>query len=76
MSALIDRLEKFLPRKKIGTFGKDGLLKNSLPYYVLAFLTFSGLTMKNLNPFPYIAIVYALFPILDEVFSLDERNPD
>jgi hypothetical protein len=29
----------------------------------------------SLKPFVFIAIVYAVFPFLDEFFSLDERNP-
>jgi hypothetical protein len=51
-------------------------MKTSLPYYLLAILALAGLPFKLPNPFPFIAIVYAGFPILDEIFSLDERNPD
>jgi len=42
---------------------------------MLSLITLSGLMLKNPNPFPFIAIVYAAIPILDEVFILDERNP-
>jgi hypothetical protein len=54
-----------LPRNKIDVFGKDGLLTHSLPYYVLALLTFLGLCLDQPNPWPFIAIVYAGFPLLD-----------
>jgi hypothetical protein len=38
-------------------------------------LTGLGLFSKAINPFIFISLVYSLFPILDEIFSLDTRNP-
>jgi hypothetical protein len=29
----------------------------------------------NANPYIFVAIIYAFFPLLDEIFSLDGRNP-
>jgi hypothetical protein len=75
MNALISKLERNLPRKKIDIFGEGSLMKTSVPYYFLALLTATGFMMETPNPFAFIAIVYSALPILDEVFSLDERNP-
>jgi hypothetical protein len=41
----------------------------------LTLLPLAGVTVDNPNPYPFIVIVYAIFPLLDEFFSLDERNP-
>lgn len=76
MQVLVSRIERMLPRKRLDIFGKDSLMKTSLPYYIIAIMTVVGLPIKLPNPFPFIAIIYAGFPILDEIFSLDERNPD
>jgi alkane 1-monooxygenase len=38
-------------------------------------LSFSEPGNESFKPFIFISIVYALFPVLDELFSLDERNP-
>ena len=65
MNRLLVHLEKVLPRNKVDIFGKDSLIMSSLPYYTLALLALSGFLLKRPNPFPYIAIVYCLFPILD-----------
>lgn len=68
-------LERWLPRKKLDIFGKDSLLKTSLPYYLLTVLPMLNLFNLSPNPYVFIAITYAVFPLLDEIFSLDERNP-
>ena len=65
MNWIIGELEKRLPRNKIDIFGKDSLLKTCLPYYILAIISASGFLLKNPNPFPYIALIYSIFPILD-----------
>jgi len=57
-------------------FGKDSLMKTSLPYYLLAVLSLLGLLLDDADPFPFIVLIYAGFPIIDEIFSFDERNPD
>ncbi len=75
MSQLIDMIEKALPSKKLDIFGKNSLLNSTIPYYLLALLSLSGLLFERPNPYPFIVIIYAIFPLLDEFFSLDERNP-
>jgi hypothetical protein len=68
-------IEKALPSKKLDIFGKNSLLNSTIPYYLLALLSLSGLLFERPNPYPFIVIIYAIFPLLDEFFSLDERNP-
>lgn len=76
---MIAKLEQCLPRRRIDLFGKNSLIMSSLPYYTLSLLSmislFSTWSSYSKIAFVLIAVVYALFPILDEVFSLDERNP-
>lgn len=75
MTQVIDRLEKWLPRKRLDIFGKDSLMKSSWPYYLLTLIPFIGFISDHPNPYIFIAMTYAGFPILDEIFSLDSRNP-
>jgi alkane 1-monooxygenase len=72
---LIQRLEQRLPRSKLDVFGRDSLLKTSIPYYILTLLPALGLFVERPNPYIFIAISYAAFPLLDELFSFDSRNP-
>lgn len=76
MSQLAYNLVKWLPNKKLDIFGKDSLLMTSIPYYILALTMGAGLLLEDPNPFLFIAIIYAVFPLLDEMFSLDSRNPN
>ncbi len=75
MSQLMERLESLLPNRKLDIFGKDSLLHSTAPYYLLTILPAAGLIGDKPNPYLFIAIIYAVFPLLDEIFSLDERNP-
>jgi apolipoprotein N-acyltransferase len=75
MSQIIERLESILPKKKLDIFGKNSLLHSTIPYYLLALLPAAGIAASNPNPYIFVAIIYALFPLLDEIFSLDGRNP-
>lgn len=50
-------------------------MMSSLPYYTLALLVSFGLFKGDADPFLLIAIVYSAFPVLDELFAYDERNP-
>jgi|688.fasta_scaffold1098265_2 hypothetical protein len=75
MSQIIERLESILPKKKLDIFGQNSLIHSTIPYYLLALLLAAGIASSNPNPYIFIAIIYALFPLLDEIFSLDERNP-
>lgn len=72
---MISKLEQWLPRRKIEIFGKESLMMTSLPYYTMAVLSAISLlstwTTYIKIVFILIAVVYALFPILDEFFSLD-----
>jgi len=43
MNGILSTLEKILPRNKINVFGKDSLMKSSIPYYMLTVITLSGL---------------------------------
>ena len=76
---MISKLEQWLPRRRLHIFGKDSLIMSSLPYYTLALLTsiglFSNFKQNTSLGFILMAVAYALFPIFDELFSLDERNP-
>jgi hypothetical protein len=65
-----------LPRKRIDIFGKDSLLKSSLPYYMLTVIPAIVLVMDRPNPFILIAFAYAGLSLLDEVFAFDTRNPN
>jgi len=75
MSQIIERIEKILPSKRLDIFGKNSLLNSTIPYYLLTLLPLSAIMAEKPNPYPFIVIVYAVFPLLDEFFSLDERNP-
>jgi len=75
MPRIIAILEKWLPRNKFDVFGKESLLKTSIPYYILTLLATIGFFIEKPNPYLFIAISYSLFPILDEIFSFDSRNP-
>lgn len=68
-------LEARLPHKKIDIFGKDSLLKSSLPYYMLTIIPAIVLTLDRPNPYVLIAFAYAGLALLDEVFAFDHRNP-
>jgi hypothetical protein len=75
MDLLAEKINSILPTKKIGIFGKDQLLKNTFPYYLLAFLCTISLFKSGENIFMFIFIVYTVLPLLDEFLSYDLRNP-
>ena len=64
--------------KKIHIFNDDKLMNSSIPYYIIALLTTSGFADKDHLPSPFVilALVYVGLPLLDEIFSLDLRNPN
>ena len=77
MENFVTAIDRLLPRKKIDIFGKDSWLKTSLPYYLLPALILRFIIGSMADEsFGMIAIIYAALPILDEIFSLDERNPN
>lgn len=65
MEIIADRLEQILPRKKIDIFGKNQLMHNTLPYYLLAFLVNFGHIGTNDKIFFFIFVVYTVLPMLD-----------
>ncbi len=73
---IISALERLLPRKKINIDKNGYIMKSSLPYYLLALITFMGIFIMGGNPFLFIVIIYAILPLLDQVISLDWRNPN
>lgn len=64
------------PEKKISISGKDQLLHNTFPYYLLASLMMIALVKGIDSGFFLIFVAYTLLPLCDEFFSLDLRNPD
>lgn len=68
---------RLLPSNKIDVFGKDSLLNSTFPYYLLPLITLfvGAIHIKTQNSFLILFILYAFIPLLDEFFSLDERNP-
>lgn len=68
---------RLLPSNKMDLFGKNSLLDSALPYYMLPLITIcaGAIHLKTQNSFIILFILYAFVPLLDEFFSLDERNP-
>jgi len=62
---IISALERLLPRKKINIDKNGYIMKSSLPYYLLALITFMGIFIMGGNPFLFIVIIYAILPLLD-----------
>ena len=75
MSFVTNALLKLMPERMLDIFGKDDLLKTSLPYYsffglmIMVYLTFFT------QPWFSVALIYAMLPFLDDVFTRDYRNP-
>lgn len=76
MEIISEKVEALLPKKKLDIFGKDSLLHNTFPYYLLPFLIIAGHFGTNQNVFLFIFIVYTVLPLLDEFLSFDFRNPN
>ena len=76
MEILSNKVIGLLPKNKIHIFGKDGLMNNTIPYYLLAFLMLLASTGSIDVGFFFIFLIYTILPFLDEIFSLDLRNPD
>lgn len=47
----------------------------SFPYYLLALIIISGIFTMEKHAFVFIVIIYSILPVLDEVLSMDWRNP-
>jgi len=68
-------VERLLPTNKIDAFGKDGLLMNSAPYYLLAFIISIAIALIWNHAWTLMVIIYAILPLFDEIFTQDTRNP-
>jgi hypothetical protein len=64
-----------LPEKRIHIFGSNDILMTSLPYYTLFLIIFLCRNAIFSEPWFLVALIYAIVPLLDEVFARDYRNP-
>ena len=60
---------------RVDIFGEQDLTMHVLPYYLLPFVIFIGSFLLIDYPWFIIVIVYTLLPLMDEIFSLDTKNP-
>ena len=72
---VLDSIEGTLPGKKIDCFGKEGLLMNSWPYLLLPLIIFISTQVVWDNAWVIMIIIYAILPLVDELFSQDKVNP-
>lgn len=76
MDLVAEKINSLLPTRKIDIFGKDQLMNNTFPYYLLTILSLMGQFKQGENVFMFIFIVYTGLPLLDEFLSFDIRNPN
>lgn len=77
LARLAEKAAKLVPSHRIDCFGTDSMLFSSLPYYVLLFVMVFGISIYELtrNPYLLLFIIYGLIPLVDELVTLDTRNP-
>lgn len=75
MQALVTTLEKLVPARKINIFKEEALLMSSLPYYSLLLVMLLGYSAIWNHPWFLAALVYAILPLMDELFLKDYTNP-
>ena len=75
MKSFTELIEKALPSKKIGIFGRGGLLMTSKPYYIFFGILLLGCQIVFTDAWALMVIIYTLMPFLDELFTLDTLNP-
>jgi alkane 1-monooxygenase len=51
------------------------LMMSTVPYYILAGITFAGFFSLDKHAFIFIAIIYSILPLMDEFLSMDWKNP-
>lgn len=73
--SLVHLISLMLPQKRIDIFGESSLLLSSLPYYTIVIIMLLAIKYIWDNSWLIIFISYVLLPLLDQVFSLDQRNP-
>lgn len=78
LQSTVDFLAKSIPSHKIDFLGPNSLLFSSAPYYVLLFIMAVGISLFEITDNPYILlfIIYAFIPLVDELISMDTRNPN
>jgi hypothetical protein len=76
MDHIVSLVEKMLPAKKIDVFGKDSLMKSSVPYYLMAVVLLYGSVTVWDNAWSLAFIAYTVLPAFDEIFAKDLRNPN
>jgi hypothetical protein len=75
ITKFIQNIEKLLPNKKINLNPSGSLMMSTVPYYILAAITFAGFFSLSSHAFVFIAIIYSILPLLDEFVSMDWKNP-
>ena len=73
---LICQLEPILSRIKLDIFGKDSLMNSFFQYNLLSIIYATLIIVRIPNPCIYFALIYAVIPLLDELFTLDTKNPN
>jgi alkane 1-monooxygenase len=76
MVSVASQLIKLIPEHKVDIFEKDGLLMSSLPYYSFLLLLLGSYYFIFKQPWFLVALLYAIIPMLDRVFTKDYRNPN
>jgi len=74
--SFVNTIENSLPAKRFDIFGKGGLLMTSSPYLILPIIVLIGTQVIWTHSWILIIIVYALLPLLDQIFTLDLVNPN
>ena len=65
MRSFVGAVEAALPSKKVDIFGKQGLLMNSAPYYILPIILLLGTQVAWNNAWVLMVIIYAVLPFVD-----------
>jgi hypothetical protein len=75
LNLIAERMCKILPSHKFKSF--DGLGMSSIPYYVYVMMMIFGFCLyeNTHNSFVILFFIYGIIPLLDEMFTLDVRNP-
>jgi hypothetical protein len=76
MRSFVDTVEQALPTKRFDVFGKGRMLMTSSPYFIMPLIFLLATQIIWTHSWILIIILYALLPLLDEVFSLDLANPN
>lgn len=75
MKRVINLIERNIPTSKLDIFGHDSWMNSPLPYYFLIFEEVVAVLCGIKYCFFFLFLTYGVLPLLDEVSTLDERNP-